>query len=69
VLENFPQEFHENHIKSLGRWKSQAYQRYMRNDSPEFKWVFGKIANLLIKNYSETRREKETDQEGSSPDS
>jgi hypothetical protein len=69
VLENFPQEFHENHIKSLGRWKSQAYQRYMRNDSLEFKWVFGNIANLLIKNYSETRREKETDQEGSSPDS
>jgi hypothetical protein len=69
VLESFPQKFRENHIKSLGRWKSRAYQRYMRNDSPEFKWVFGKIADLLIKNYSKTRREKEADQAGPTPDS
>jgi hypothetical protein len=69
VLESFPQEFHENHIKSLGRWKSRAYQRYMRNDSPEFQWVFEKTADMLMKNFLRNRRKKETDQAGPTPDS
>jgi hypothetical protein len=69
VLESFPQEFHENHIKSLGRWKSRAYQRYMRNDSPEFQWVFEKTADMLIKRFLQNCRKRETDQAGSTPDS
>ncbi len=47
-LENFPAKFCKNHLKSLGRWRSHAYQRYMRNDEPEFKWVFQKIADRLL---------------------
>jgi hypothetical protein len=47
-LENFPENFCENHLKSLGRWRSHAYQRYMRNHEPEFKWVFQKIADRLL---------------------
>jgi hypothetical protein len=47
-LENFLAKFCENHLKSLGRWRSRAYQRYMKNDEPEFKWVFQKIADRLL---------------------
>jgi hypothetical protein len=58
VLESFPQEFRENHIKSLDRWKSRAYQRYMRNDSPEFKWLFGKVADMLKNFFSKLAGKK-----------
>jgi hypothetical protein len=54
-LENFPESFKENHLKSLGRWKGQAYQRNMRNDDPEFKWIFQKMSNRLLKNFSACR--------------
>jgi 2-iminoacetate synthase ThiH len=40
----------------------------MRIDSPEFKWVFGKIADMLIKDHIQTRRQKETDQTGPTPE-
>ncbi len=51
-LENFPKHFQENHVKSLGRWKGQAYQKYMRNDDPEFQWVFLKMSERLLKKFS-----------------
>ncbi len=56
-LENFPKSFKENHLKSLGRWKGQAYLRYMRNDDPEFKWVFQKMSNRLLKKFLACRED------------
>jgi hypothetical protein len=66
-LETFPKSFKENHLKSLGRWKSQAYQRYMRNDDPEFKWVFQKMSNRLLKKFLACR-EDPTSQAETDPD-
>ncbi len=51
-LESFPKHFRENHLKSLGRWKGQAYQRYMKNDDPEFRWVFRKMSERLFEKFS-----------------
>jgi hypothetical protein len=65
-LENFPESFQENHLKSLGRWKGQAYQKYMRNDEPEFKWVFQEISNRLLTNFSTDR--ETADQAEANPD-
>jgi hypothetical protein len=65
-LENFPESFQENHLKSLGRWKGQAYQRYMRNDDPEFQWVFREISDRLLTNVSSGR--KTSDQAEANPD-
>ncbi len=50
-LESFPENFCENHLKSLGRWKSKAYQRYMRNDDPEFRWVFRTMSDRLLTDF------------------
>ncbi len=48
ALQNLPRDFNERHIKSLGRWRGNAYQRYMRNDEPEFRWVFQTVSDLLL---------------------
>jgi hypothetical protein len=48
ALENFPQAFQESHLKALGRWKGRSYQLYMKNDTPEFRWVFQLVANTLL---------------------
>jgi hypothetical protein len=50
-LETFPENFKERHLKALGRWKSTAYQRYIRKDLPEKKKTHKIIANILIKNF------------------
>jgi hypothetical protein len=49
-LENFPVKFCESHLKALGRWKGFSYQTYMRNDTPEFKWVFEQVAKAVLNN-------------------
>jgi hypothetical protein len=49
-LENFPVQFCESHLKALGRWKGSSYQTYMRNDTPEFKWVFEQVAKTVLNN-------------------
>jgi hypothetical protein len=49
-LENFPVQFCESHLKALGRWKGSSYQTYMRNDTPEFKWVFEQVAKAVLNN-------------------
>ncbi len=48
AMENFPTCFKESHAKALGRWKGNSYQLYMRNDSPEFQWVFGLVEKTLL---------------------
>jgi hypothetical protein len=48
AMENFPVTFKEAHVKALGRWKGNSYQLYMKNDSPEFKWVFEMVAKTLL---------------------
>jgi hypothetical protein len=48
ALENFPNIFKESHLKALGRWRSRSYQLYMKNDTPEFRWVFQLVANTLL---------------------
>jgi hypothetical protein len=49
ILENFPTSFCEAHLKALGRWLGFSYQRYMRNDPPEFEWVFRTVADTIFK--------------------
>ncbi len=48
AMESFPVSFKESHVKALGRWKGNSYQLYMKNDSPEFKWVFEMVAKTLL---------------------
>jgi hypothetical protein len=48
ALENFPKVFKESHLKALGRWKGRSYQLYMKNDTPEFRWVFRLVADTLL---------------------
>ncbi len=49
-LENLPESFKDDHIKIWGRWKSNAYQAYMKNDRRQREWVFKKF--LEVKCYS-----------------
>jgi hypothetical protein len=51
-LENFPEDFKERHLKILGRWKSNAYQSYIRKDRKEKKRVIKEIANTLLSKLS-----------------
>jgi hypothetical protein len=51
-LENFSNTFKERHIKILGRWKSNAYQRYIRKFRKEKKLVMKEIADTLLSNFS-----------------
>jgi hypothetical protein len=51
-LENFSNTFKERHIKVLGRWKSNAYQRYIRKFRKEKKLVMKEIADTLLSNFS-----------------
>ena len=46
-LENHPDLFDDFHIKIWGRWKSDAYQRYMKDDTYQRKWIFGKMCQIL----------------------
>jgi hypothetical protein len=50
-LEVFPEEFKERHLKALGRWKSSAYQIYIRKEIPEKRKIQSIIADVLIKNF------------------
>ncbi len=51
-LENFTDDFKERHIKILGRWKSNAYQSYIRKGRKEKKRVIKEIANTLLSKLS-----------------
>jgi hypothetical protein len=51
-LENFPKTFKERHIKILGRWKSNSYQRYIRKFRKEKKLVMKEIADTLLSKFS-----------------
>ncbi len=54
ALENFPEIFRESHLKALGRWKGRSYQLYMKNDTPEFRWVFNLVAKTILnKNFTQ----------------
>jgi hypothetical protein len=50
-LNLFPEDFKERHLKALGRWKSSAYQIYIRKEIPEKKTTQRIIASSLIKNF------------------
>ncbi len=50
-LEVFPEEFKERHLKVLGRWKSSAYQIYIRKEIPKKRKIQSIIADVLIKNF------------------
>ena len=47
-LESFPDLLNDGHIKVWGRWKSNVYQRYMKNKNPPRKWIFGKICQAIL---------------------
>ena len=46
-LENYPDLFNDLHIKIWGRWKSNAYQRYMKDDQYQREWIFQNICKVL----------------------
>ncbi len=48
AMENFPKFFKDSHVKALGRWRGRSYQTYMKNDTPEFRWVFQQVASALL---------------------
>jgi len=48
LIENHPALAADNHIKNWGRWRSVAYQKYMRYGLEQKRWLFGKIRNALI---------------------
>lgn len=48
-LEVFPEDFKERHLKALSRWKSSAYQIYIRKEVPERRRTFKAIFSVLIK--------------------
>ncbi len=48
ALENFPEIFRDSHVKALGRWRGRSYQIYMKNDRPEFRWVFEMVSSALL---------------------
>ncbi len=52
ALENFPVTFQESHLKALGRWRGRSYQLYMRNDEPEFRWVYKLVSSVLLQGNS-----------------
>ena len=45
-LENLPETFKDGHIKIWGRWRSNAYQTYMKNDRLQREWVFKKFVEI-----------------------
>jgi hypothetical protein len=55
-LENFPDDFKERNLKLLGRWKSSAYQLYIRRELPEKRKVQKLIAKTLLTNYFSFRQ-------------
>ncbi len=50
-LEQDPDIFPDAHIKNWGRWKSRAYQGYMKNDTAQRQWIFAKISDSLSKKF------------------
>lgn len=47
-MESDPAQADDGLIKNWGRWRSTAYQRYMKNDTPQKRWIFEKISNILL---------------------
>ncbi len=45
-LESLPEDFCDAHIKIWGRWKSSAYQIYMKKDRKQREWIFKKFCQL-----------------------
>jgi len=52
IFETAPELAADSHIKSWGRWRSKAYQKYMRADKEQKKWLFTKIEEEILKNLS-----------------
>lgn len=46
-MEKFPELFNDLHIKNWGRWKSNSYQRYMKQDFSQKKWIFNRLSKIL----------------------
>ncbi len=58
AMESFPEIFRDSHVKALGRWRGRSYQTYMKNDMPEFRWVFDRVSSALLnKNFPQENRE------------
>lgn len=46
-MEGRPDLVDDEHIKNWGRWRSVAYQRYMKGGSGQKQWIFKKICEIL----------------------
>jgi hypothetical protein len=51
ALSSCPEDFHERHLKSLGRWKSGAYRFYTWNGPVGFRKVFEDVSNQLLRDF------------------
>ena len=48
LLALHPELFNTNDLKGLGRWKSNAYQNYIREENPDLK-IYHKTAKMVLK--------------------
>lgn len=46
-LERFPELFNDLHSKNWGRWKSNSYKLYMKQDLTQKKWIFEQLIKIL----------------------
>jgi hypothetical protein len=46
-MEGRPDLLQDELIKNWGRWRSDSYQTYMKNDRAQRRWIFGKICDTL----------------------
>ena len=51
-MEADPENFTDAHIKNWGRWRSRAYESYMRADQIQKDWLFKHIISALTKKFN-----------------
>ena len=49
IMANFPDIMNDKHVMGWGRWKSSSFLRYQKFDLKQKKWVFKKLAKILLK--------------------
>jgi len=51
-METDPDYFTDAHIKCWGRWRSRAYESYLRNDDFQKEWLFHRISESLLNRFN-----------------
>jgi hypothetical protein len=47
-MESLPKLVSDQHVKNWGRWRSNVYQLYMKDDLPQQKWIFKKFSKEIL---------------------